>query len=154
MIISGFIAAEKELVSTSELEPLNELAGSTCLLYRLRIGGRRLLLKQLKPELTGNPRLVEAFHKEFATGQTLHHLNLVEYKEIHESAEGLYILMEYVDGDTLSQRMLLHPEYFADPKHLLKFFTQLLSCLQCLHQHQGLHLDIKPDNILYDDKHL
>lgn len=148
MIISGFIEVEKELVSSTELEPLKELEGTTCLLYRLRSGGRRLLLKQLKPELAGNPRLVEAFQKEFTTGQSLHHPHLVEYKEMHESSDGVYLLMEYVDGDTLSQRMQQHPEYFAAPAHLLKFFTQLLSCLQCLHLHQVLHLDIKPDNIL------
>lgn len=148
MIISGFIEAEQELVSSSELETLSELEGTTCRLYRLRSGGRRLLLKQLKPELAGNPRLVEAFQKEFATGQSLHHPNLVEYKELHEGAEGHYLLMEYVDGDTFGQRMQQHPEYFAHPDHLLKFFTQLLSCLQHLHQHQVLHLDIKPDNIL------
>lgn len=148
MILSGFIEAEQELVSSSELEPLRELEGSTSLLFRLRSGGRRLLLKQLRPELAGNPRLVEAFQKEFSTGQSLHHPNLVEYKEIHESSDGVYILMEYVDGETLGQRMQQHPAYFADPKNLYKFFSQLLSCLQCLHQHQVLHLDIKPDNIL------
>lgn len=148
MIISGFIEAEQELIPSSELEPLCGLEGTTCLLYRLRSGGRRLLLKQLKPELAGNPRMIEAFQKEFAIGQSLHHPNLVQYKEIHESADGIYLLMEYVDGDTLSQRMLRNPEYFAHPDHLLKFFTQLLSCLQHLHLHQVLHLDIKPDNIL------
>lgn len=135
MILSGFIEAEQELVSSSELEPLPELEGSTCMLYTLRSGGRRLFLKQLKPELAGNPRLVEAFQKEFTTGQSLKHPNLVEYKEMHESIDGLYILMDYVDGDTLSKRIQQHPEYFASIPHLRNFFTQLLSCLQCLHQH-------------------
>ena len=91
----------------SEMEQLDEFCGSTCLLFLVRTGGRRLLLKRLKPELAGDPRLVEAFRKEYETGRRLQHPNLVEYLEYHEDSDGVYILMDYVNGDFVSANDLL-----------------------------------------------
>jgi serine/threonine protein kinase len=56
--------------------------------------------------------------------------------------------MEYVDGETLAQRLTKNPDYFSNQRHKDKFVRQLLSALQYLHSHQVLHLDLKPDNIL------
>ena len=62
--------------------------------------------------------------------------------------DGDNILMEYVDGETLAQRLTKNPDYFSNQRHKDKFVRQLLSALQYLHSHQVLHLDLKPDNIL------
>ena len=56
--------------------------------------------------------------------------------------------MEYVDGETLSQRLTKNPDYFKQRKNTEKLVRQLLSVLGYLHSHQVLHLDLKPDNIL------
>jgi serine/threonine protein kinase len=58
------------------------------------------------------------------------------------------ILMEYVDGESLSQLLATHPDYFRKQKNADKFVRQLLDAVGYLHSHQVLHLDLKPDNIL------
>jgi serine/threonine protein kinase len=58
------------------------------------------------------------------------------------------ILMEYIDGETLTQHLSNHPDYFKDRKNTDKFLRQLLDAVGYLHSHQVLHLDLKPDNIL------
>lgn len=118
--------------------------GATCDGYRVKIYGKLHFLKRLKPQFSGDIRYREALRKEFETGYRLEHPNLVRYITFEDDG----ILMEYVDGETLTQRMERQPEYFKNHKHTNKFIRQLLDTVGYLHNHQVLHLDLKPDNIL------
>ena len=121
-----------------------ESQGATCDTFRVKLYGKLHFLKRLKAEYAGDIRYQEAFHKEFETGYRLEHPNLVRYLSLDKDG----ILMEYVDGETLSQRLTKNPDYFKQRKNSDKLIRQLLSVLQYLHNHQVLHLDLKPDNIL------
>ena len=125
------------------IEPM-DTQGATCDTFRVKFYGKLHFLKRLKPEFAGDIRYQEAIRKEFETGYQLEHPNLVRYISFDENS----ILMEYVDGETLAQRLAKNPDFFSDQKHTDKFVLQLLSALQYLHSHQVLHLDLKPDNIL------
>lgn len=117
--------------------------GATCDSFRVKLYGKLHFLKRLKPAFTGDIRYLEALRKEFETGYRLEHPNLVRYISLTDDG----ILMEYVDGETLSQRIAAHPEYFTK-QNTDKFLHQLLDAVACLHSHQVLHLDLKPDNVL------
>lgn len=117
--------------------------GATCDSFRVKLYGKLHFLKCLKPAFTGDIRYQEALRKEFETGYRLEHPNLVRYISLTDDG----ILMEYVDGETLSQRIAAHPEYFTK-QNTDKFLHQLLDAVACLHSHQVLHLDLKPDNVL------
>ena len=121
-----------------------ESQGATCDTFRVKLYGKLHFQKRLKAEYAGDIRYQEALRKEFETGYRLEHPNLVRYLSLDEDS----ILMEYVDGETLSERLVRNPDYFNEQKHTEKFVRQLLSALQYLHSHQVLHLDLKPDNIL------
>ena len=121
-----------------------ESQGATCDTFRVKLYGKLHFLKRLKAEYAGDIRYQEAFRKEFETGYRLEHPNLVRYLSLGKDG----ILMEYVDGETLSQRLTKNPDYFKHRKNSDKLIRQLLSALQYLHNHQVLHLDLKPDNIL------
>ena len=125
------------------LEPL-EVQGATCDTFRVKLFGKLHFLKRLKQEYANDIRYQEAFCKEFETGYRLEHPHLVRY--ISYSDNG--ILMEYVDGETLTQRLACQPDYFNNRKNTDKFIHQLLDVVGYLHSHQVLHLDLKPDNIL------
>ena len=125
------------------LEPL-EAQGATCDTFRVKLYGKLHFLKRLKPKLAADIRHQEAFRKEFETGYRLEHPHLVRYITLNDDG----ILMEYVDGETLTQRLERQPEYFNERKHTDKFIRQLLDAVSYLHSHQVLHLDLKPDNIM------
>lgn len=145
MIESGFIEIEGQNLPPDCIEPLPNVSGSTSTCAMVRLKGRRLFLKRLRPELAGHPRYVALMQKEFETGLQLRHPNLVHYISMGEDGEGSYLLTDYVDGETLAHRMTdtTHP-----PVNIQKTFTQLLQCLGYLHSRQVVHLDLKPDNIL------
>lgn len=121
-----------------------ETQGSTCDTFRVKLYGKLHFLKRLKVEHVGDIRYQEALRKEFETGYRLEHPNLVRYLSLDDNS----ILMDYVDGETLSQRLTSHLDYFKNRKNTDKFVRQLLDVLDYLHSHQVLHLDLKPDNIL------
>lgn len=121
-----------------------ESQGATCDTFRVKVYGKLHFLKRLKAEYAGDIRYQEALRKEFETGYRLEHPNLVRYLSLDKDS----ILMEYVEGETLSQRLAKNPDYFKQPRHTDKLVRQLLGVLNYLHSHQVLHLDLKPDNIL------
>ena len=122
-----------------------ETQGATCDTFRVKLYGKLHFLKRLKSEYAGDIRYQEALRKEFETGYRLEHPNLVRYISLDNDS----ILMEYVEGETLSQRLATNPDYFKNRRNTDKFIRQLLDVIEYLHSHQVLHLDLKPDNILF-----
>ncbi len=118
--------------------------GATCDAFRVKIYGKLHFLKRLKPQYAADIRYHEALRKEFETGYRLEHPHLVRYVFYDENG----ILMEYVDGETLSRHLAAHPDYFRNKKNVDKFLHQLLDVVSFLHDQQVLHLDLKPDNIM------
>lgn len=125
----------------AELLPVG---GSTCDCYRVKLYGKLHFMKRLKPEFRTDPRYVSALQKEFETGYRLDHPHLVHYVSKGDD----YLLTEYVEGLTLGAFVADHPDYFKSRKNTNRFLTQLLDVVGYLHQHQVIHLDLKPSNIL------
>jgi len=117
---------------------------STSDCFSVRLYGKRHFLKRLKPELSSDPRYVSAMQKEFETGYGLEHPNLVRYIAKGDD----YLLTEFVDGETLKDFSLSHPDYFKSRGNTERLLAQLLDVVGYLHTHQVVHLDLKPDNIL------
>lgn len=118
--------------------------GATCNTFRTRMYGKMLFVKRLKPEFAADIKYIAAMQKEFEVGFEMEHPNLARYISFNEND----IYIEYIDGETLTEKLNNDKEYFCNRKNCNKFITQLLSAVQYLHSHQTLHLDIKPDNIM------
>lgn len=147
---SGPMLGNAQLPEMSAVEnrlPISA-SGSTCTAYKLFRDNRFYFQKLLRPELASEAYYRELFRKEFEVGQGLDSEYFPRYYSLQETDDEVSIVMEYVDGESLEQRLQSHPEYFADRQKLHRFLTQLLQALKVLHTRQLLHLDINPNNIL------
>lgn len=122
--------------------------GYTAQVYVTKVDGRRQLVKKLKPEFANDQRYIDLFKKEYELGSSLKHPNLVVYRQLTQSTDGVMLMLDYIDGLTLQESLDASPDYFLKKENIAKFVNQLLSCLAYLHEHQVLHLDIKPSNIM------
>lgn len=140
---SDFIYIDK----VSDIELLND-SGSTSIAYKVCFEGRLYFMKQLRPELQQEKRYRDAFIKEFYTGRSIESPYVVKYIDLREDTHGLYILMEYVNGCTLNEKVTKEPEYFSGSENIRKFLLQLCEALKALHRENVVHLDITPSNII------
>lgn len=131
----------------SDIYPI-EKNGATSDCSKVRIHGKWHFLKRPKKVFSTNPIYIAAFEKEFDLGYTLDHPNIVRYISKGTDGEGIYILTEYIDGQSLSDFRLKNPDFFKDEEKIKKLLLQLLSALDYIHNRQIVHLDLKPDNIL------
>ena len=105
-------------------------------------------MKQLRPEYASDPRYRSLFFKEYECGKAISHPYVVRYTDIGEDEEGLYIIMEYVNGISIKEMLLHEPTYFDKEENLYKLVLQLLEALQILHQQNVVYMDLSPANIL------
>lgn len=118
--------------------------GSTCDIFRTRWQRREVFVKRLKEEFRSKPIYLDALDKEFDVGVSLHHPSLPEYREFHRD----YIVMDYVDGQTLSEMIRRNDPWLSDRRNIVKILRQLVDVVDYLHRHNVIHCDIKPDNII------
>lgn len=133
--------------NVSEIELLDD-SGSTSIAYKICIDGRFYFMKQLRPELQHDKRYRDAFIKEFHTGSNIQNPYVVKYLDLRENAHGLCILMEYITGNTLNEKVAREPNYFSKQENLRKFLLQLCEALKALHHKNVVHMDITPSNII------
>ncbi|HVT43877.1 MAG TPA: serine/threonine-protein kinase [Thermoanaerobaculia bacterium] len=107
-------------------------------------GGRKVALKLLHPELTGNADQVRRFCQEAEWCSLLNHPNIVAIYELGEDRGRHFMAVEYVEGRSL--RQLLPPE--MPPLEATRIAIGVGSALIAAHEAWIVHRDIKPDNVM------
>ena len=78
---------------------------------------------------------------------SLKHPNIVSHQESFQENGFLYIVMEYVDGGDLSQKIIQRKSHFFSEDEVLKVLIQICLALQYIHEKKIVHRDIKPQNV-------
>lgn len=111
--------------------------------------GRRVALKLLTAHRDAS--LLTRLEREARAAAQMHHPNIVQVTELHlpeqPSAEDpAYLVMEFVDGYTLQQR--IDAGGALDAASVRRIGVQIASALSYAHERGVIHRDVKPDNIL------
>lgn len=122
-------------------------AGGMGKVYKVRnvISDRVEALKVLLPDLATEPDLADRFVREIKVQASLEHPHIAALHTALRVENQLLMLMEFVEGETLDQRLKAGPLPVAEA---VEYIAQTLSALSYAHQRGVIHRDIKPANMM------
>jgi serine/threonine protein kinase len=114
--------------------------------------GRKVALKLLPTAFTTDADRLQRFAREARAASALNHPNIITIHEIGEVATEngsmRYIVTEYVEGETLRQRMASLPQRRMKPSEAIEVALQIAAALSAAHEAGIAHRDIKPENVM------
>ena len=108
--------------------------------------GRKVAVKRLFASLAGDEIFQERFLREARMAAALSHPNLVAVYDVGADDGLPYIVMEYVEGETLAE--LMARTVPVSPDQAVEFLVQVCAGLEHAHAAGLVHRDIKPQNLL------
>ncbi len=108
--------------------------------------GRTVALKLIRKELLTNPTVVARFRREIETTAQLDHPNLIRAFDADQTDDGLFIVMEYVEGIDLGR--LIKEQGSVPVARACDYIRQAALGLQHAYERGLVHRDIKPPNLL------
>lgn len=108
---------------------------------------RPVAVKVLFPALATDPGFVERFRREAQSAAALNHPNIVGVYDWGEANGTYFIVMEYVEGESLAD--LIHAEGRLHPDRAAEIAADISAALGFAHRNGGvIHRDVKPGNVL------
>jgi hypothetical protein len=103
-------------------------------------------IKIILPELADDTRIVDLFRREASVLRTIRHEAIVGYEGVFRDENGrLYLVMEFVDGPSLSKMLKQEP---LRPAQLRQLRDRIADGLAAAHEKGVVHRDLSPDNVI------
>ncbi len=122
--------------------------GGMSLVYRavdIRTG-HSVAVKILKSEYNSDKEFLERFQREAQAASLMSHHNLVNLLDVGVEGEYRYLVLEYVNGNTLKD--IIRQKGRLNYQTAIQITVRILSALQHAHDNGIIHRDIKPQNVL------
>jgi serine/threonine protein kinase len=121
---------------------------------------RYVAIKLLHADLQADPEFMTRFSREAKVIASLHHPNIVQIHDFQieqppdSKAPIAYMVMDYIEGQTLAQymRATSRAGKFPPPAEIVGIFAAISRAVDYAHRQGMIHRDIKPGNILLDQR--
>jgi serine/threonine-protein kinase len=111
---------------------------------------RRVAIKVLPPALTFGATAIERFRREARTAAALDHPNIIPIYRVSAGGELLWYSMKLLEGQSLDA--ILKEREHLELAETIALLDQVADALDYAHRHGVIHRDIKPGNIMLDDR--
>src|SRR5262249_29577631 len=108
--------------------------------------GQIVAIKVLPPSKAKEPTLLARFQREARLAVKLRHPNIVRTFQMGVAGELNYLVMEYLDGETLEEILTRRSRF--PPPEAVRLVYQALQGLQHIHDQGLVHRDLKPANLM------
>jgi serine/threonine protein kinase/Tfp pilus assembly protein PilF len=109
-----------------------------------------MALKVLKPEIAADKDIIERFKNELKFARKIAHRNVCKMYDLNEEEESPYITMEYVKGEDL--KSFIRRKGKLKEEESIAIAKQICEGLAEAHELGVVHRDLKPQNIMIDEK--
>jgi serine/threonine protein kinase len=143
------ISKARPLQTVGNYELIEKIAeGGMGAIYRgrQRDSGLVVAIKIMPAHMAQNPILLKRFEQEFRAASRLDHPNIVRAIDYGDTGEQPYLVMEFVEGESLGQKIERDGRMNEDDAK--RIIAQVAQGLHRAHKQNLVHRDVKPDNIL------
>jgi eukaryotic-like serine/threonine-protein kinase len=109
---------------------------------------RQVAIKLMHRDISTDPDQLERFRREARAVAQLNHPHVVTVIDAGEEEGAPYIVFEYVEGETLKERIRRHGR--LPVAEAVAYAIEIGRALECAHSHRLVHRDVKPQNVLID----
>jgi eukaryotic-like serine/threonine-protein kinase len=106
---------------------------------------RQVAIKALPADLAADPDRLARFQREAKVLASLNHPNVGGIHGLEQADGQQYLVLEYIEGETLADRLAAGPIPVADALTLAK---QIAEALEVAHEKGIIHRDLKPSNVM------
>ncbi|HEY3204694.1 MAG TPA: protein kinase [Thermoanaerobaculia bacterium] len=106
---------------------------------------RTVAVKVLPQRLSSSPEIRQRFEREAKTISQLSHPHICALYDVGREGETEYLVMEYLEGETLSERLVKGP---LPLEQTLRYGVEIADALDKAHRQAIVHRDLKPGNVM------
>jgi WD40 repeat protein/serine/threonine protein kinase len=111
--------------------------------------GREVAIKTIHSRFANDPEFIRRFEAEAQLVARLEHPHVVPLYDFWRDPDGAYLVMRYLRGGSLRERLAQGP---LGRKEAARLLDQVASALLAAHRQGVVHRDVKPANILFDEE--